>query len=172
MKKSLTQLSLVISLCFLLCFSVSCQQGKVTLDESQKAEITETIKQLTKEIFEAGSNNELDRMFSYFSDNTITIEHGTIDYSWEEHKKIAHEMMANMVELKYTMGEIEVDVLSADVAVLYGFYSYMMKDKSDNTFEGKDAWTWVFNYEEDEWKIRHVHISALFAKLNKRRNNE
>ncbi len=159
------RLLMVIPLVILFCFTFGCQQGEevaeeVTLDEAKKAEITETIKQLTEKVFEAGSR-DLDEMFSYFSDNTITIEHGKIDYSWEEHKKNAREMMANIVEFKATMGEIEVDVLSADVAVLYGFYSYMMKDKSDNTFEGKNAWTWVFNFEEEKWKIRHVHISAL-----------
>ena len=159
------KLLMIIPLVILLCFAFGCQKQaeevaeEVTLDEAKKAEITETIKQLTEKIFEAGSR-DLDEMFSYFSDNTITIEHGKIDYSWEEHKKNAREMMANIVEYKFTMDEIEVDVLSADVAILYGFYSYMMKDKSDNAFDGKNAWTWVFNHEEGRWKIRHTHVSA------------
>ena len=155
------KLCIILPLALILCFMVGCQdkEAMAELEEPQKAKIVETIKKLTEEVFEGGSR-DLDEMFSYFSDNTITIEHGKIDYSWEEHKKSAREMMANIVEYKYTMGEIEVDVLSADVAVLYGFYSYMMKDKSDNTFEGKNAWTFVFNYEGDGWKIRHVHISA------------
>ncbi len=160
MKKLIT----IIPLVFLLCFTFSCQQGEevaeeVTLDEAKKSEIAETIKELTAEVFKAGGR-DLDEMFSYFSDNTITIEHGKIDYSWEEHKKNAKAMMANIVDYKYTMGEVEVDVLSADVAILYGFNSYMVKDTSDNIFEGTDAWTWVYVNEEGSWKIRHVHISS------------
>ena len=33
------------------------------IDEAQKAEISETIKQLTEEAFEAGRSNDLDKMF-------------------------------------------------------------------------------------------------------------
>ena len=154
------KLLMVIPLAILLCFTFGCEQeDDDELDEPQKAKIVETIKKLTGEIFEAG-NRDLDEMYNYFSDNTIAIENGKINYSWEEHKKNAHEMMASIVESKFTMSEIEVDVLSDDVAVVYGLYSYMMKDKSDNTFEGENAQTWVFNYEEDRWKIRHVHVSA------------
>lgn len=160
MKKSL----MIIPLVILLCFTFGCQKGEevaeeATLDEAKKSEIAETIKELTAEVFNAGIR-DLDETFSYFSDNTIAIEHGKIDYSWEEHKKNAKVMMANIVDYKLTMGEVEVDVLSADVAILYGFYSYMMKDKSDNIFEGTNAWTWVFVNEEGSWKIRHVHLST------------
>lgn len=155
------KLFMILSLVFLICFSFSCQDKKEeTLGEAQKAEIAETVKQLTKEAFEAGFNNELDRMFSYCSDNTITLEMGKIDYSWEEHKKNAQEMMANILESKFIIDEMEVDVLSSDVAIIYGIYHYSMTDKSGNTFEGKNAWTWVFSLEEQGWKIRHIHVST------------
>ena len=87
------KLFMILPLVLVLCFTFGCKQGEevadeVTLDEAKKSEITETIKELTAEVFNAGSR-DLDEMFSYFSDNTITIEHGKIDYSWEEHKKNA-----------------------------------------------------------------------------------
>ena len=155
---------MIIPLVILLCFTFGCQKGEevaeeVTLDEAKKAEITETIKQLTEEAFEAGSR-DLDEMFSYFSDNTITIEHGKIDYSWEEHKKVAREQMTNIEEAKFTINEMAVDVLSSDVVILYGIYHFVMTDKSGNSFTGNHAWTWVFYQEEGRWKIRHVHVSA------------
>lgn len=154
------KLLMILPLVFFLCFTVGCQQeDDDELDEAQKAEISETIKQLTEEAFELGSR-DLDEMFSYFSDNTITLEMGKIDYSWEEHKKNAQEMMANIVESKFNIDEMEVDVLSSDVAIIYGIYHYSMTDKSGNTFEGKNAWTWIFSLEEQVWKIRHVHVST------------
>ncbi len=158
MKRLLT----IIPLVFLLCFTFGCEQeDDDELDEAQKAEISETIKQLTEEAFKAGSSNDLDRMYTYFSDNAIAIEMGKIDYSWEEHKKVAREQMTNLEELKFIIDEMEVDILSSDVAILYGIYHYSMTDKSGNTFEGKNAWTWVFSLEEQGWKIRHIHVSAL-----------
>ena len=83
------KLLIILPLVFLLCFTFGCQKGEevteeVTLDEAKKSEIAETIKELTAEVFNAGSR-DLDEMFSYFSDNTITIEYGKIDYSWGEH---------------------------------------------------------------------------------------
>ncbi len=160
----MNKLFLIILLVFQICFSFSCQQpGEVAeetiLDESKKSEIAETITELAKEAFDAGTRN-LDEMFSYFSDNTKTIEIGNIDYSWEEHKKNTKAFMANIADYKYTWDGVEVDVLSEDAAIIYGYYSYTMKDTADNIYEGKIAWTWVFAKEGGDWKIRHTHISA------------
>jgi hypothetical protein len=55
---------MVIPLVILLCFTSGCEQeDDDELDEAQKAEISETIKQLTEEAFEAGRSNDLDKMF-------------------------------------------------------------------------------------------------------------
>ncbi|MFC2161931.1 YybH family protein [Acidobacteriota bacterium] len=159
MKKLFMNLLLVL----VLCFTFSCKNGEEVvgeLDEAQKAKISETVKQLSREAYEMGSSNDLDRMYTHFSDKAITIEMGKIDYSWEHKKKVALELMANFEESKFIIDEMEVDVLSSDVAIVYGIYQFSMTDKSGNTFAGKNAWTWVFSLEEQSWKIRHIHVST------------
>ncbi len=63
MKKSLTQLFLVISLCFLLCFSISCQnQGAMKELEAMKAqaEVEEQNKELVKREWEAWNKGDFE----------------------------------------------------------------------------------------------------------------
>ena len=63
MKESLTQLFLVISLCFLLCFSISCQKQEATaeLEEMKaQAELEEQNKVLVKRIYETFSKGDLE----------------------------------------------------------------------------------------------------------------
>lgn len=155
---------LITLLVFQFCFTLSCLLGEEadeekTLDEAKKSKIAETIRGLAKEAFDAGTR-DLDEMFSYYSDDAVAVEIGIIDYSWEEHKKKTKAFMSTVSGYSYTWEDVEVDVLSEDAAVIYGYYNYMMKDQSGDVYEGKVAWTWVFAKEEGDWKIRHTHIST------------
>jgi len=72
MKKSLTQLFLVISLCFLLCFSISCQnQGAMAELEEFKAqaEVEEQNKEIVKVLFTAIDAGDFDRLNELFADD-------------------------------------------------------------------------------------------------------
>ncbi|TET73418.1 MAG: ester cyclase [Candidatus Aminicenantes bacterium] len=63
MKKSLTQLFLVISLCFLLCFSISCQNQEAMAElEAMKAqvEVEEQNKALVNRMYEAFSTGDFE----------------------------------------------------------------------------------------------------------------
>jgi len=63
MKKSLTQLFLVISLCFLLCFSISCQNQEAMAELEKfraQAEVEEQNKELTREMWEAWGKGEFE----------------------------------------------------------------------------------------------------------------
>ena len=63
MKKSFTQLFLVISLCFLLCFSISCQnqEAMAELEEFKaQAEVEEQNKALVNRMYEAFSTGDFE----------------------------------------------------------------------------------------------------------------
>jgi uncharacterized protein (TIGR02246 family) len=155
---------LISLLFFLLCFTFSCQKSEEAVAEQKlgdvkKYEIAETVRGLAKEAFDAGTR-DLEDMFSYYSDGAVAVEIGQIDYSWEEHKEKTKAFMATVSDYSYTWEDVEVDVLSEDAAVIFGYYNYMMKDQSGDVYEGKVAWTWVYAKEEGDWKIRHTHIST------------
>ncbi len=72
MKKSFTQLFLVISLCFLLCVSISCQNqaAKAELEEMKaQAEVEEQNKEIAKVIFTAIDAGDFDRLNELFADD-------------------------------------------------------------------------------------------------------
>ena len=72
MKKPLTQLSLVISLCFLLCFNISCQnqEAMAELEEFKaQAEVEEQNKEIAKVIFTAIDAGDFDRLNELFADD-------------------------------------------------------------------------------------------------------
>lgn len=160
MKKLSFQVTMVVTLIVILSIFGCKKENDVTLDEAQKTEITDTIMKLTNKLFEAGRNLDFDKMYNHFSDNTITIENGKIGYSWENQKKKTAEMLPNIEEYKLTIDKMSVDVLSPNIAILYGNYSFALSIKSGNVIKGKNALTWVFNKEKKLWKVRHVHISA------------
>ena len=63
MKKSLTQLFLVISLCFLLCFSISCQNQEAMAELEKfkaQAEVEEQNKELIKRMYEAINKGDIE----------------------------------------------------------------------------------------------------------------
>ena len=75
MKKSLTQLSLVISLCFLLCFTFSCQQGEEVAEEPAvdvEAD-KEAIKKITDDFNAAINAGNIDKLVSLYTDDAVRI---------------------------------------------------------------------------------------------------
>jgi uncharacterized protein (TIGR02246 family) len=149
--------------CFLLTilalFIVSCQPMEDALTDLEKQEIANTIKQVTQENFTIVSQLDTAQIYSGFSQQTTVAYDGKLVESWESQMKYGKALYANLSEAKLTISEMKVDVLSRDVAVLYGTYHYSYTDKSGNTMTGNPAWTWVFARENDRWMVRHAHIS-------------
>ena len=65
MKKSLTQLFLVISLCFLLCFSISCQ------NQGAMAEVEAQNKELIRNYFEELDSGNAEILMEVFASNAL-----------------------------------------------------------------------------------------------------
>ena len=74
MKKSLTQLSLVISLCFLLCFSISCQNQEAMAElEAMKtqAEVEEQNKDVALKFLEELDRGNIENVMELFAPNFL-----------------------------------------------------------------------------------------------------
>ena len=74
MKKSLTQLSLVISLCFLLCFSISCQNQEAMAElEAMKtqAEVEEQNKEIVHKLYESIDKQDFDTFLEHCASDGV-----------------------------------------------------------------------------------------------------
>ena len=137
----------------------SCQQVEQPLSEAQKQIIANKVKELATKVYKATDISNLDLLFSYYSDQAILIRNSEIDKSWTEHKNKVRELSKQLKKYEVVSEELNIDVLSKDVAICYSHYNYTMVDNADNKMEGRAAQTWVFNKENDKWLIRHIHIS-------------
>jgi len=119
MKKSLTQLPLVISLCFLLYFSISCQnQGAMAELEAMKAqaEIEEQNKEIVHRFFEeVWGLKKLDVIDEIFATDYVGHMTGSPDILGSEGlKQYATMMCISFPDLKLT---IEAQVAEGDKVV-------------------------------------------------------
>jgi len=143
----------------IVALNVSCQQTESSLTDSQRAAIVDEIKQLTAAAYEAVSQLDHKRAYSYFSEQTTAAINGKVIESWETHKQQGGAFLASLREAKYVVEEMQVDVLTPDVAVLVGRYHFTATDTAGNAMTATPAWTWVFARQNREWKIVHAHIS-------------
>ena len=160
MKTKLIMLTIVMGL-------YSCQQptNELTdaatneLTDADRERITEEIRLLTNSIFEAASRKDIDQVYANFSDKVTGAFPGTIMESWEEHKQQSAEFFAMQETVEYKIENMNIDVLSSNVAVLLGKYTFIATDTTGTTINSSSAWTYVFNKENGKWKIVHFHIS-------------
>lgn len=68
-------------------------------------------------------------------------------------------MVKHLQRYDIESGELNIDVLTNNVAICYSHYTYMIVDNNENVMEGPATQTWVFNKENGKWLIRHIHIS-------------
>jgi uncharacterized protein (TIGR02246 family) len=139
--------------------NVSCQQRESPLTDAQRAAIVNEIKQLTTAAFEAANQLDHERVYSYFSPKTTGAANGKVFESWEAEKQQNRAALASLREAKNVIEEMQVDVLTPNVAVLVGRYHFTATDTAGNAMTTTPAWTWVFARQNGEWRIVHVHVS-------------
>lgn len=152
MKKTFIMLTIVMVL-------YSCQLPTNELTDAERESIKTEIKQITNSIYESGNRKDLVQLYSNFSDKTTGIFSGTIMESWGQHKQQAPDFFAKQKQIEYKIENMSVDVLSRDVAVLFGKYTMTATDTTGITINSTPAWTYVFTKENRKWKVIHFHVS-------------
>ena len=150
MKTKLIMLTIVMGL-------YSCQRPTNELTDTERERITKEIRQITNSIFDGASRKDVD--YAYFSDKVTGAFPGTIMESWEEQKREATKFYAKQETVEYKIENMNIDVLSSDVAVLLGKYTFIATDTTGATINSLLTWTYVFNKENGKWKVVHFHIS-------------
>lgn len=154
MNNQLTILIVIIGLC-------SCQQPSVNLTNDQRDKITSEINELVDATFEAGNQKDLETVYTYFDDNTTGVLTGTIIDSWPKHREEGIAFYKSLKDVKYSIIDSKIDVLSNDAVIVYGQYKFQATDTTGNQMTNSNGWTWVWNRKADKWKIVHVHVSSL-----------
>lgn len=151
--------TIIIALIAICIFS--CQQQKTGSISLDKNKIVEEVRLVNNSIYEAGNDKNPAKLYSHFSDSVTGIFDGLVMDSWENHKKNGHAFFAKQKEIKYHIDSIySIDVISPDVAILAGAYSISAIDTTGNSINSSHAWTYVFNKQNEEWKVVSFHQST------------
>jgi len=170
MKKSLLQLTMIIPLVILLCFTFSYQQGEEVpeealgtqaLTDAQIVEIKDTLIKKYGEFFAAMMEMNVDDMFAYYSDTDFQeLLMGIRVYtSLDSFKNDVIEMLSARESQSGENLEIKVTILSPDTAYVSAAYDYTINYKDGRKYEGKGAQTSIWEKGTAGWKITHDHVS-------------
>lgn len=154
MKTNFIMLAIVTCLC-------SCQKSSTELSEGQRNKIVAEINQFTNTTFAAANEKNAEKFYLSFSDSTTGVFNGTWIDSWKEFKIGGAAFYNSLNKIEYTITNSKVDVLSNNVALIYGQYKLSAVDTAGNQINESSAWTWVCNRQNDQWKIVHVHGSSM-----------
>ena len=70
---------------------------------------------------------------------------------------INHEYYDNIHE--YRIEKLDIKVLTRTAAFVVGKYTHKLTDKTSHTSNSSAVFTWVFEKQNDNWKIIHFHVS-------------
>ncbi len=133
--------------------------GSSVVTEQQRESIVQTIEQLVTDINESSSRRDVDRFYSFFSDQTTAVINDRMVLSWDEHKQQGRTFFNSLSKAEYVADDIHVDVLTPDVAVYMGRHRFSGEDKSGKSISATFVQTWVFRRHNGTWRIVHAHLS-------------
>ena len=132
---------------------------KASLTTEQHGEIAKTVEALVESTFQALNQLDADRFYSHFSDATLHAMNGLVVPSWHDHMEQGRKFIASLREAHYELGEARVEVLTPDVAVWLGTWSFAATDKGGAKTSAVAAQTFVCARQSGTWKIVHSHVS-------------
>jgi len=139
-----------------------CQQPDMVLTMEERNKIVEEIELIAKANFdEANENNPGNRSWDNYTDETGAAYNGVIYPDWGRTRMeydSTHEYYKSVH--KFTIDHLKVGPLSASSAYALGAYTHIATDKNGEATTSKEVFTWVFEKQNDQWKIVHFHVSG------------
>ncbi|MQA89498.1 MAG: DUF4440 domain-containing protein [Gemmatimonas sp.] len=132
----------------------------------EDAALADTLTTLIEDAYDLERPGAPERMSALYarSDRVVSASGGQMTVSADSVRagiqRFWLEAGQNMQDAQWRWGEVQVDRLSRDAAVLTGTWSipHTAPDGNPHVIEG--AWTAVFRRLDGEWKIVHEHLSA------------
>lgn len=144
---------------------VACTPGPPLAEEDSRA-LADTLTALIQDAYDFSRSGTLDRMIALYADTdgVISASGGQITVSADSVREGIRRFWElagqNMGNARWIWGEVHVDRLSGDAAVLTATWTipHTAPDGEAHVLEG--AWTAVFRRVAGNWKIVHEHLSA------------
>ena len=151
-----------------LIICLSCAQQK----QLSEAEVTKEVIALTHTYNQVWETLDMDSASWYHDDSIRYYWHGFLAASSnEEFRQVFGEWLAPVQVWKMEIENLDVQVLSNDLAIV-GFNTFsttnLLASGEDYDY-GNGALTYVWKRSEGEWKIVHIHESALEAQGQQRK---
>ncbi len=130
-----------------------------SMTDAERAAIVDEIRRLTASAFDAFNHLDADHLYTLFAEETKGAVNGSLIQSFDAHKQKGKAWIRSLREAKYVIEEMDIDVLTRDVALVLGRYNFTGIDQAGHTNAAICAWSWVFHRRNGEWKIVHAHVS-------------
>lgn len=165
--KSHCYLAVLVAVAGLMVFG--CEEfSKPKMDAAQKATVEKAIIQATDQYLEVARRRDVTGFMSFFADTAeMTVsENGMIYSSRKAFEEFAVGFFKEMVEMDASYEERHIIPLSTDAALVTGVLRYAAKQRSGETYGGRNVFTFVFIKKGDRWQFIHVHESSVPAESN------
>jgi len=152
--------NLLLPACLMICLSCA-QQEPVS-----EAELTKEVIALTHTYNQVWETLDMDSVAHYHDDSIRYYWHGFLAAaSNEAFRQVFGEWLAPVQVWKMEIENLDVQVLSPDLAIV-GFKTSSTTNilaSGEDYDYGNGALTYVWKRREGQWKIVHIHESALEA---------
>jgi len=165
--KSPSHLLILVAVAGLMIFG--CEKSpKPEMDAAQKANIEQAIVEASDQYLEVARRRDVTGFMSFFADTAaMTVaENGMIYPSRKAFEEFAVGFFKETVEMEASYEKRQIIPLAADVALVTGVLRYAAKQRSGETFSGRNVFTYVFIKKGAHWQFIHVHESSIPAASN------
>jgi hypothetical protein len=157
--------ALLLALC---AFAAACQSGSAgELPPARRQEIADTLTTLLRSAYDLKAPNPVQRFLSLYPDSgrVVSASGGRITTTREALetgiKSFWTYVGSNMQDPTWIWGKPQVDVLSADAAVVTTTYRIPHRTPAGEPHTVAGAWTAVFERRGGKWVIVQEHLSEI-----------
>lgn len=151
----------------MLSLAVACQRDRPTMSAERIQAIADTLTALMEAAYDFSRPDVRERLLSLYPDSgrvisaaagRVTSTRAELDSSIGTFWQYVGQ---NMVGPRWEWGDVHVDVLSEDAAVVTATYSIPHRTPAGRRHVIAGAWTAVFARQDGEWKIIQEHLSDV-----------
>lgn len=143
--------------------ATACQPTTNELTDADRARIEDALRAAYAEAAAAVNELDVERFLSFFapSEDFAFAELGKIERSWSAFGDTTRAHWAALASVdEFAWGELRIQVLAKDAAVVTTSFAFSATDTAGNQFASAPTWTAVWLERDGLWKM--VNVSETF----------